>query len=233
MTATMPVEHGQTAQHWTVKKMKQWAAEVWQCDVSRSALRTLLKGKRMSWKKCQKVLQKANPEKRAAFISEFKALYERVCRGEVLLLYVDQAHVHRDMDLGYTWASTEMVAWRLSHCPSLQERINWYGAYDFNRGACFIWNEGSCNQVHTGQFLRHLADWVGDVNAEDVIIWDGAPWHRGRLARDTAAELGFTLLPLPGYSPDLNPIEGLWKWLREEVTRNHSYATMRALFDTC
>jgi transposase len=66
-----------------------------------------------------------------------------------------------------------------------------------------------------------------------IIIWDGAPWHRAHLVRDTAAELGFTLLPLPAYSPDLNPIEGLWKWMREEVTRNHCYHTMRELFDAC
>lgn len=233
MTETTPVEHGQPGHNWTVKKVKQWIAETWQCDVCRSALRTLLKSKRLSWKKCQKLLKKAIPEKRAAFVRAFKALYERICREEVILLYVDQAHIHRDMDLGYTWAPTGEVAWRMSHCPPLQDRINWYGAYDFNRGACFIWNEGNCNKEHTAQFLRQLADWLGDVTAEVVIIWDGAPWHRAHLARDTAAELGFTLLPLPGYSPDLNPIEGLWKWMREEVTRNHCYATMRALFDAC
>ncbi|MCB0198496.1 MAG: transposase [Anaerolineae bacterium] len=28
------------------------------------------------------------------------------------------------------------------------------------------------------------------------------------------------MMPLPGYSPDLNPIEGLWKWMREEVTQH-------------
>ena len=41
------------------------------------------------------------------------------------------------------------------------------------------------------------------------------------------------VIQLPGYSPDLNPIEGLWKWMREEVTRNHCHNTMRELFDAC
>jgi hypothetical protein len=41
------------------------------------------------------------------------------------------------------------------------------------------------------------------------------------------------LVLLPGYSPDLNPIECLWKWMREEVTQNHCYNTMRELFDAC
>ena len=38
---------------------------------------------------------------------------------------------------------------------------------------------------------------------------------------------------VPGCSPDLNPIEGLWKWMREEVTQYHSYPTMRDLFQAC
>ena len=57
----------------------------------------------------------------------------------------------------------------------------------------------------------------------------------------TALELGFTVITLPSYSPDLNPIEepalsltgGLWKWMREEVTRNFCHASMRHLFDAC
>ena len=41
------------------------------------------------------------------------------------------------------------------------------------------------------------------------------------------------MVALPSYSPDLNPIEGLWKWMREEVTRNFCHASMCHLFDAC
>ena len=56
---------------------------------------------------------------------------------------------------------------------------------------------------------------------------------RAKCEQAAAAKLGFTLIPLPAYSPDLNPIEGLWKWMREEVTRNHCDLLMRHLFDAC
>ena len=36
-----------------------------------------------------------------------------------------------------------------------------------------------------------------------------------------------------GFYPDLNRIEGLWKWMREEVTCNHCHDSMRHLFDAC
>ena len=193
----------------------------------------VLRTQRLSWKKCQKVLKKADPQRRAAFVQQLQELFERVCRQEIRLLYIDEAHLHRDMDLGYTWAPEGKPAWRLSGCASLAERINWYGAYDFSLGQCFIWNEGACNQDHTIEFLHHVATWIGDEPGEVVLIWDGAPWHKAKRVQAAALELGFTVVALPSYSPDLNPIEDLWKWMREEVTRNFCHASMRHLFDAC
>lgn len=233
MKETEPVDHDLPGHNWTLKKLKRWLKQALRRTASNTTLRRLLKAHRLSWKKCQKALRKANPEQRAAFIERFAALYEQLCREEIHLLYVDEAHLHRDMDLGYTWATVGEPAWRVSSSPSLADRINWYGGYDFNRGQSFIWNEGACNQANTVRFLHHLADWLGEITCPIVVIWDGAPWHRARLVQEAATELGFFLLPLPAYSPDLNPIEGLWKWMREEVTRNHCHPTMRALFDAC
>lgn len=233
MRESEPVDHDLPGHNWNLKKVRHLVKQELGSEVSRNTVRTLLKGQRLSWKKCQKLLKKADPEKRAAFIQQFQLLYEQACREEIVLVYVDEAHFHRDMEPGYTWSSIGEVAWRASDCPPLADRLNWYGAYDFNHGQCLIWNEGNCNQEHTATFLQRLADWLGAVSSPVVIIWDGAPWHRAQAVQAAAARLGFTLFPLPAYSPDLNPIEGLWKWMRSEVTRNHCHATMRHLFDAC
>ena len=44
-----------------------------------------------------------------------------------------------------------------------------------------------------------------------------------------AASLNIELMPLPGYSPDLMPVEPLWRWLREDVTYHHCHATAEDL----
>ena len=213
--------------------MRQWLSQVWQCEVSRRTLDKLLHDQGLSWKKCQKVLKKANPEKRAAFVQAFEHLFAQVCQGEIRLLYVDEAHFHRDMDLGYTWAETGKPAWRLSDCAPLRDRIDWYGAYDFSCGRCFIWTGGKCNGENTIHFLHQLTAWLGPLDKPVFIIWDGAPCHRAKPVQAAAADMDVTLVPLPGYSPDLNPIEGLWKWMREDVTYNHCYDSVRELFDAC
>ena len=58
-------------------------------------------------------------------------------QGEVRIIYIDEVHVHQDMDLGYAWTRKGEPAWRKSISPSLSKRINWYGAYDFTDGRTF------------------------------------------------------------------------------------------------
>ena len=156
-----------------------------------------------------------------------------MCRGEIRIIYVDESHFHQDLDLGYTWAPIGAPAWRESNSPPLSARINWYGAYDFSQGFAFIWHEGKCNSEHTTQFLRRLVDQLDASGEQLVIIWDGAPWHRSQVSVTQAQELGIELLPLPAYSPDLNPIEGLWKWMREEVTQHFCHDSLHDLFTDC
>jgi hypothetical protein len=228
-----PHDHALCGHGWTLKKLQQWVAQRLGRAVSRSALRDLLKRAGLSWKKCKKVLRKAAPAKRAAYVTHFQTLFEQMCRDEVIVIYVDEAHVHRDLDLGYTWAPVGEIAYRLSECASLADRINWYGAYNFTHGTCLIWHEGPCNSTHTVTFLERLVTWVGPTSQRILLIWDGASYHRAALTLAAAARLNIEICPLPGYSPDLNPIEGLWKWMRAEVTHHHAYPSVRALFDAC
>jgi len=57
------------------------------------------------------------------------------------------------------------------------------------------------------------------------VVWDGAPCYRAKTVWAKAASLGITLAPLPGYSPDLLPVEALWRWLHEGATYHHCHAT--------
>ena len=56
------------------------------------------------------------------------------------------------------------------------------------------------------QLLRHMA---GKLR----VIWDGSPIHRAKVVKACLAEGGAQRLwleQLPGYAPDLNPVEGIW-----------------------
>jgi transposase len=63
------------------------------------------------------------------------------------------------------------------------------------------------------RFLKHL---MGQIEGKLLVIWDGAPIHRSRAVKDflaSGAARRVRLEQLPGYAPDLNPEEGIWKHL--------------------
>jgi transposase len=64
------------------------------------------------------------------------------------------------------------------------------------------------------RFLKHL---LRQIPGKLLIIWDGSPIHRGRAIKDflaSGASRRLNLQQLPGYAPDLNPDEGVWKHLK-------------------
>lgn len=58
-----------------------------------------------------------------------------------------------------------------------------------------------------------------------TLVLDNARYQRCRLVQDLAAELGIELLFLPSYSPNLNLIERLWKFVKGECLNGKYYET--------
>ena len=64
------------------------------------------------------------------------------------------------------------------------------------------------------RFLKHL---LRKIPGKLLIIWDGSPIHRGRAVKGflaSGAARRVQLEQLPGYAPELNPDEGIWKHLK-------------------
>ena len=70
------------------------------------------------------------------------------------------------------------------------------------------------------RFLKHL---LRHLPGPLLVIWDGAPIHRGQPVKDFLARGGAKRLhleQLPGYAPELNPDEGIWNYLKRVELRN-------------
>lgn len=78
--------------------------------------------------------------------------------------------------------------------------------------------------VFLEQFSREL---LPGVHA--VLVWDQAGFHT---AKALQVPTNVTILPLPPYSPELNPIENLWHYLRSHYWSNRSYEDYDALSQT-
>ncbi len=59
-----------------------------------------------------------------------------------------------------------------------------------------------------------------------LLIWDNAPPHHPHRVRDAAQAVGITLAFLPFRSPELMPLEDLWRGLKATVAANRTYASL-------
>jgi transposase len=70
------------------------------------------------------------------------------------------------------------------------------------------------------RFLKHA---LRQIPGKLLIIWDGSPIHRSRVVEEflaAGAAARVQLEKLPGYAPELNPDEGIWKHLKYVELKN-------------
>jgi hypothetical protein len=66
--------------------------------------------------------------------------------------------------------------------------------------------------------------------AHAVLVVDGAGWH---VSPNLDLPDNITLLPLPPYAPELNPIENIWQYLRSNTLAIRVYDNYQAIVDAC
>jgi hypothetical protein len=105
-----------------------------------------------------------------------------------------------------------------------QEYTFAYGAVSIEDG---LWDSLILPHVNT-ECMQIFLDEVASRYPDDriVMVLDGAGWHR---ADALATPKNIRLLPLPPYSPELNPVENIWEELREKNFDNKVFASMDAL----
>lgn len=65
----------------------------------------------------------------------------------------------------------------------------------------------------------------------DILVWDNLGAHKLQAVRERLAAIGVRVVFLPPYSPDLNPIELFWAWLKAVIRRERPRTSAR--LDRC
>ena len=80
--------------------------------------------------------------------------------------------------------------------------------------------------LHLAEISRQVA-----AGAHAVVVLDGAGWHK--LGGKLRVPENVSLLPLPPYSPELNPVELIWQFLRQNHLANQVLDGYDAIVDAC
>ena len=86
--------------------------------------------------------------------------------------------------------------------------------------------------ANTEAMNLHLAEIASAVapGAHAVLVLDGAGWHDGK---DLVVPNNITLITLPPYSPELNPVENVWQYLRANKLANSVFDSYDKILDQC
>jgi hypothetical protein len=86
-----------------------------------------------------------------------------------------------------------------------------------------------CNTAAMNHHLSEISSQVA-ADAHAVVILDGAGWHR---SQGLVVPGNVTLLELPPYSPELNPVERIWHYLRSHWLANSVFRSLADIMDAC
>jgi hypothetical protein len=154
-------------------------------------------------------------------------------QGKRTVLFVDAAHFVMGAFLGMVWC----LARKVLPSASGRKRHNVLGAYDpIRHEAIIVTNDSYINQGVFCEFLDKIAVTYADTGCPITLILDNAKYQKCQSVADKAAELGIELLYLPPYSPNLNLIERLWRFVKKEVlysTHYDKFDAFRNSIDTC
>lgn len=134
------------------------------------------------------------------------------------LFFVDAAHFVLQPFLGFLWCFSRIF---LKSSPGRQ-RFNVLGAlHATTLQLVTVTNTSYINSESVAQLLRQLAALFTDLPI--TLVLDNARYQRCRLVQALAAELNIELLFLPPYSPNLNLIERLWKFVKKKCLYSKYY----------
>ena len=144
---------------------------------------------------------------------------------------MDAAHFVLGNFLGWLWCVSRLLV----RSGSGRQRYNVLGAFNaVTHGLIRVANDSHITAETVCELLRKIAD--AHIGEPITIVLDNARYQRCHLVQQLAATLRIELLFLPAYSPNLNLIERLWKFVKKTTLNSRHYPNFKefqAAIDQC
>lgn len=173
-------------------------------------------------KKPHGVPAKADLQKQEDFIAKYNLLKKSIKPDEIIL-FGDSTHPQHQTKLSYGWIKKgERKSEKMTAC---QKRINIIGAINLNTHHVEYCKVNWVNTESLKTFVVQLCAAYPNASAIHLIL-DNAGYHKSEEFLKFVATTKIKIHYLSPYSPNLNPIERLWKIMHENTTYNRYYAKL-------
>ena len=213
------IDHLQTHTYLYTKDIVAYVRFTYGVAYSISGLCYWLKRNKFSYKKPSIVPGKANREIQENWISQYFKLKQDIKLDETIC-FIDGVHPTHNTQLSYGWIRKGT---RKEICSNTgRKRLNISGAGDILEKKLHFQEDLMLNAETTISFLEKIAQ-AYPTKKRIHIFADNARYYKNRAVQNYLNNSKIKLHFLPPYSPNLNPIERFWKWMKERVLYNTYY----------
>ena len=210
----------------------------WGLALSTSSLRRLARHLGYGWKRLRRSLKARRDAVLFGFFQQELAELHRRERagevaGEVAVVYVDECRVSRQAPVPYAWQvrGQPAVALPAERGAGGYSVLGFWqpGAADPARAFVGLLSETAWTAE---RFVKAVDEQVGDLDRPTVLVLDNASIHRATCVQQRLQAwrtAGLQLQFLPAYSPELNRIEILWRFLKHYWLTPPDYESLDTL----
>lgn len=211
--------HLEAQTYWTVEAIVEYVKQTYDVDYSISGMRQLLHRLKFVYKKAKSIPGKANAELQKAYLDMLADVLK--AKGEYdAHYYLDGVHPQHNTQLVYGWIKKGQD--KVVKSNSGRQRININGALNADTLEVVIRTDDTINAQSTLALFQALEQ--KHPLAESIFITlDNARYYKNALIYEYLATSKIKLLFMPPYSPNLNLIERLWKFMRKTILYNKYY----------
>lgn len=200
----------------TVRSICAWVFKHFQVSYTVSGMTAWLHRNGFSYKQPKGIPSKVDLAEQEAFIEHYLKLVDQTPADQPIV-FIDAVHPTMATKITHGWIKKGQD--KLIATTASRTRVNVIGAIELNTLQVTHSMVDTVNAQTVGEVFQKLKLRYPDAEKIHVVL-DRAGYHRSQALKDLAESLNIELHYLPPYSPNLNPIERLWKVLNE-TTRNN------------
>lgn len=182
-------------------------------------MRNWLQRHGFSYKKPALVPGKANKEQQEEWLAKYEKLRQELPENETIC-FTDGVHPTHNVQPAYGWIKKGVR--KELPANTGRSRLNLSGVIDVISHDILIQEDFTLDAASTIRFFQKIEKAYPSKQRIHVFC-DNAPYYRNKAVKQYLEGSKIVLHFLPPYSPNLNPIERLWKWMKERVIYNTYY----------
>lgn len=209
----------------TCQEIREYISSNILINYNLSSVQKLVRRVGLSHQQLHRLPGKVDVAKQAIFIEKYEQTIEQLLDNETVM-FIDAVHPQHNTTPSKIWSEVGTPRWIESNTG--RERININGAYNPFSMDVITRQDKTINGLSTIELLKQITHFYQDTKSLIYVFSDNGRANKSRIVKGWLEQQSIIkMIYLPPYSPNLNFIERLWKFMRKNVINTRYYPELK------